>query len=114
MPKKAPHSDGFGPRERQRVTNAIRNVWYQCRARKLVIQRCTDRRGYTWCEKCGQRTPKLKTDHIEPCGAVDSVGYIQRLFCGSDKLQGLCKECHDIKTYAETPRKRKTFLERLT
>jgi len=104
--RKAPHTDGFGPRERARLVSAIRQVWYQCRARKLCVARCTDKAGFTFCEKCRARTPKLKVDHIEPCGPVDSDGFLQRLLCPSIKLQGLCKECHDLKTAGENEAKR--------
>lgn len=93
--------DGLGPRERQKLTSAIREVWYRSKARATAVKRCTDKAGFTRCEKCKKRTPKIKVDHIDPCGAVESDGYIRRLFCPSAELQCLCHPCHAPKTRAE-------------
>jgi hypothetical protein len=58
------------------------------------------------CVKCGKPLIEsdIKVDHIDPVGpAPDLVPgclgrYVDRLFCGVDNLQILCKECHDEKT----------------
>jgi len=48
---------------------------------------------------------EVSVDHIEPVGTLkcydDLPTFCQRLFVGTDKLQVLCKKCHDKKTYAE-------------
>ena len=48
---------------------------------------------------------EVAVDHITECGSLrsweDLVPFTQRLFCGIDGYQVLCKECHDVKTYAE-------------
>lgn len=99
--QKAPPMDGLGPRERKKIDSAIRQVWYRSKARSTAVKRCTDQQGFTRCEKCKKRTPKIKVDHIVPCGPVDSDGYITRLFCPSSQLQCLCHPCHKPKTKAE-------------
>ena len=115
--KKLERVDGFGPAERKRIDSAIRRVWYQSRARATAVKRCTGKDGFTYCEKCDERTPKLKIDHITPAGPVDSDGFIVRLFCPSNKLQGMCGDCHQLKTNRErvpkdTGKKKKpTFIE---
>lgn len=105
--KKAEAVDGLGPRERQRIASAIRQVWYQSRARKLAIKRCTDEDGFLVCSECPpgrQRTPKIQIDHIKACGPVDSEGFITRLFCPSKGLKGLCPPCHRKKTASDKKR----------
>lgn len=92
--------DGLGPYEIKRIRSALRDVWRYSLARRLTEKRCTGKDGFARCEKCKQKTPKLKIDHIIPCGKVDS-GYIKRLFCPSGGLQGLCHKCHKIKTKQE-------------
>lgn len=93
--------DGLGPKEKKRINQVVSEVWYQSRARRTAVKRCTDKAGFTRCEKCKKRTPKIKVDHITPRGPVDSVGYIERTFCPSSGLQCLCHPCHKPKTKAE-------------
>lgn len=100
MPKKLAPTDGLGPLEIKKIRSAVRLVWQRSHARRLVIKRCTDEEGYTWCEQCKKRTPKLKIDHITNVGAVD-YAFIPRMFCPSADLQGLCPKCHNEKTRKE-------------
>jgi hypothetical protein len=115
--EKAAPMDGLGPRERKKIDSAMRQVWYRSKARALCVKRCTNGDGFTVCEQCGQITPKIKIDHVIPCGPVDSHGFMIRLFCPSHGLQALCKKCHDIKTKLErqvkkdTSQKLKDFLD---
>jgi hypothetical protein len=103
--QKATPFDGLGPHERKRIDSAIRKVWYQSKPRQTCVKRCTDKEGFTWCEKCDTRTAKIKIDHIIACGPVDSDGFIKRLFCTSKGLQGLCGDCHQLKTNRENEEK---------
>jgi hypothetical protein len=80
-------TDGFGPKEMKRVRQTVRQVWHQCHARKLVVNRCTDEKGWQWCERCKKKTPKITVDHIEPVGEVDS-GFLKRMFVPSRKIDG--------------------------
>lgn len=110
-------TDGLGSYEIGKIRSAIRLVWQRSRARKLCVLRCTGEDGFTYCEKCKSITPSLKVDHIHRVGDVDG-GFIERLFCPSASLQGLCKMCHDLKTAMEksitSPPKRKkvTFFDK--
>ena len=81
-------TDGFGPKERKRVTSAIRQVWYQSRARKFAVLRCTGKDGFPRCPKCKCKTPHIQIDHITPVGAIDSDGAILRMFCPSVPSSG--------------------------
>lgn len=93
--------DGFGPAEREKIHQAVRQVWQRSTARRICVRRNTDEEGYPVCEKCKKRTPKIKIDHIDPVGEVGGVDYIQRMFVCSNKLQGLCEKCHKEKTKEE-------------
>lgn len=100
MGKKNRPVDGFGPSEIARVRSAVRSVWQYSLARRLVISRCTHEDGYTYCEKCKERCPKLFVDHIEKVGDLDG-GWLKRMFVPSSELQGICKPCHTAKTKEE-------------
>lgn len=87
------------------------------------IQQCKKRanisRGLYKCENCGNEVPptifdddkrkrvkNIFVDHMVPI--IDpSVGFttwddcIERMFCDSDNLQLLCKDCHSIKSREE-------------
>lgn len=110
MPKKLKPTDGLGPKEIKNIRTALRLVWQRSHSRKLVVTRCTGKDGFTKCEKCKKKTPKLKVDHILACGDVDG-GYITRLFTPSKNLQGLCHECHKVKTKEERRQKIKPNLD---
>lgn len=59
------------------------------------------------CSECKKHYPQkeVSVDHIDPVGTLrcfdDLPVFCQRLFVGVEKLQVLCKVCHDRKTYAE-------------
>lgn len=98
--KKLQKTDGLGPLEIKKIRSAIRLVWQRSHARALVSKRCVGAEGFWHCEKCLKKTPSIKIDHISPVGDVDG-GFIERLFCPSFWLQGLCNECHKQKTRLE-------------
>jgi len=95
--KKVEKVDGLGPKEIAQIRVALRKVWSWSHARRLVIKRCEGKGGFSFCEKCKKRAPKIFVDHLKKCGEVDD-GYIRRLFVSSDKMQGLCNKCHNKKT----------------
>lgn len=103
--KKLEKTDGLGPLEIKKLKAAIRQVWQRCYARKLVVDRCTGFDGWTYCEECEGRCPKLKVDHIINVGDIDS-GFLARMFVPSEKLRGLCAPCHQKKTNEENKRMR--------
>ncbi len=59
------------------------------------------------CAECNRwyKQKEISVDHIVPAGSLntfeDLPGFAERLFCGTDGLQVLCKECHNIKTQKE-------------
>lgn len=106
MPKeKSKPIDGLGSYEMKKISSAIRLVWQRCKARQITVKRCQDDDGYYWCERCHNRTPSIKIDHIIPVGTLRD-GFIERLFCTSNRLQGLCKDCHKIKTKEENAQRK--------
>lgn len=98
--KKYEKVDGLGPKDLMKIRAAIRLVWHRSHVRKLVVNRCIGAGGFSYCEKCKKRAPKVFIDHIKRVGDVDE-GFIKRLFVSSKWLQGLCKKCHDSKTKQE-------------
>jgi hypothetical protein len=63
------------------------------------------------CDGCGKYYPaaQVEVDHIIPAGTLtcfdDVVPFIKRLFVSKDKLQILCKGCHQAKTNEERRKK---------
>jgi len=97
-------------RERSLISSALRKIWFWYNdSRKAVIKRCMVKRGEYKCENCGQiykgKAGKvLQVDHIERVGSIHEQTldeYVKRLFCPITNLWGLCKICHDKKTYLE-------------
>lgn len=91
---------------------AVRKVWWQYSPeRKAALEGA--KRAYTgenkrqkWeyhCNLCGGwfKQVEVQVDHIEECGKMSEYGdmgrFTERLFCGVDNLQVLCKECHKNK-----------------
>lgn len=101
--KRVEKIDGISPELNAKIRNAVRQIWHRSYARKLVVDRCTGFDGYTYCEDCAERCPKLKIDHINNVGAVDE-GFLKRMFVPSKYLRGLCDPCHKIKTKEERAR----------
>lgn len=89
--------DGLSPKDRQKIRNAVRQIWQRSYPRKLCVARALDKEGFPFCEKCKKRVPKVQIDHVTPFGDLLNGG-IERLFCPSSKLKALCKDCHKKKT----------------
>lgn len=93
--------DGFGPFLIMRSRQVLRELWQRSsQARKIVVKRCELAGGYSRCELCKKKVPKVFIDHIERVGDLDA-GFFKRLFCSSKGLQGLCEKCHSRKTAQE-------------
>lgn len=103
--------DGLSRHDIAKIRSAIRQVWHRSHVRKLVVNRCIGRGGFSYCELCKTRSPKIFIDHLLEVGDVDG-GFIDRLFTPSKNLQGLCKKCHDAKTKKERAAKRPPKKER--
>lgn len=92
--------DGLSPEDIKRIRSAIRQVWSWSHPKRIAAARAVRADGFSYCEKCKKKVPKVYQDHIVPCGAVD-VGFIKRMWCSSKGLQNLCKPCHNNKTKQE-------------
>jgi hypothetical protein len=92
--------DGLSAKDVEKIRRAIRQVWSWSYPRGLVVKRCLVAGGFSKCEKCKKKCPKIFVDHIKRVGDVDA-GFIHRLFVPSKYMQGLCKECHKAKTNEE-------------
>lgn len=99
-------TDGYGPEERRKISAAIRQVWQRSYARRLCVKRASLPGDYFRCELCGLQVPKVHIDHKEPAGTIAEPGFIERLFCPSDRLQAICPTCHGAKTKIERAAKR--------
>lgn len=97
--------DGLGPIDIKKLDVAIRKVWSWSYARRLVVARCLIKDGFSKCEICKKKCPKVFVDHIDPVGKFDVKTFIERMFLPSTKMQGACKKCHDKKTKEERSKK---------
>lgn len=54
---------------------------------------------------CTYRDTEVQVDHIYPAGSLkkyeDLPSFVANLFCETDNLQVLCKDCHKAKTKEE-------------
>jgi len=98
--------DGLSPKDLQKIRSAIRQVWHRSYPRKLCALRAIDESGFSKCEKCSERVPKVYIDHIEPVGDILHGG-IERMFTASHNLQALCKKCHSVKTKLDNAKTKK-------
>lgn len=92
---------GLGPIEIAEIRKAMRQVWMRIsKARKTVVKRCLVQKGFSKCELCGDIVAKIHVDHIKVVGDLDA-GYLDRLWCSSNEMQGICDSCHSEKTKQE-------------
>ena len=96
-----------------RIKASLRSIWMMySKDRKLARENAKVSRGIYHCSSCKERIrPKrncvnnIFIDHIDPIVPVDREidikEWIDRLFCGVENLQLLCKSCHDLKTKRE-------------
>lgn len=77
-------------------------LWYSD-SRKEALANAKIGKAVFGCSACGAATKKPEVDHIVPAGslkcAADLPGFVSRLFCGTEGLAVLCRECHAVKTY---------------
>lgn len=101
-----------------KLISELRRISYRWEPRKRVMRDARVARGDYECKICGPgQTYKRKEfdmDHVLPVvdpndGFIDWNTFIERLFCGDDGFQILCKACHKIKTQNENTQRRKGF-----
>lgn len=99
------------------IRSALRAATLKWPPKNNVKKQARVERGVYICQGCKQKVPasivvkgerknNIYTDHIEPVvdpkkGFTTWDEFIKRLFVTEDKLQVLCKECHDVKTKEE-------------
>lgn len=90
------------------VKATLRSASLRWWSREAVFKRIKVDRGQYRCEECKEifKRGEIQIDHIEPVidirlGFTTWDDYIMRLFVEPDKLQGICKACHDGKTLRE-------------
>lgn len=85
----------------ERARKILRELWHQRSwQKKAALARATDAEGFTVCEECKRRAPKVHVDHIEKCGEPDA-SFLARLFIEPAQLKVLCLACHGAKTWCE-------------
>jgi 5-methylcytosine-specific restriction endonuclease McrA len=83
------------------VKAALRRTWGRSRQRQSALYNAKIAYGQYRCAKCGNifRRKDIEVDHIDAVGKFKNFDtYIERLFCDSNKLAILCKDCHKKKT----------------
>lgn len=95
--------------------NNLRLLWLKSELRTCALNRGRvprsrkgDKVTSYWypCECCGKvelKSKEVEIDHIEGVRSMNYLGdiaaFVTSLFCDSSRLQRLCKQCHDVKTY---------------
>lgn len=99
----------------QFIRSGLRAKWQRFPSRYAVLNEAKSEykgknKGQKWQYKCAQCKKKflqreVSVDHITPAGVLNSFEdlpeFCRRLFVGPDKLQVLCKSCHDTKSAQE-------------
>ena len=90
------------------IINALRRSSLRWPSKNTAKARARVQHGLYECNICKIRVgPKaIDVDHIEP--VIDPITgfqnydiFIERLFCGPENLQVLCKPCHKLKSKEE-------------
>jgi len=85
------------------IMHALRMLWLRSRERATALRLA----GYC-CKSCGKKKTQKKGEevnievhHIDGIKNWDKIINVIReeMLCDIDKLEVLCKECHDKKTY---------------
>ena len=110
----APHPAWTNAKFFGHLRSALRRLWMHFPPRseciRLSRRKAPDDVRHKWeaqCAQCGGwfRLYDVQADHKEPCGSLrcwDDIGpFCERMFCGADGLQAVCKPCHREITTAE-------------
>jgi hypothetical protein len=96
------------------ILAGLGKAWMFWPVRSEVKRRCKDPNHAGWfiCELCHRSHEKIDVDHVLPCvspfdGWISWDEYINRRFVfHADQLQGICRDCHKIKSKAENKARR--------
>lgn len=112
-----PYNDGQWTQARFNsfIKSGLRSLSTKWPPKWTVLKQARLERGVYLCAGYGRGSHKVRhkdgvaVDHIEPVvpptGFVSWDDVIERMFVEKDKLQVLCKECHDRKSKDERKRK---------
>lgn len=88
----------------------LRSASYRWRYRSEAIKAARVERGRYKCAQCGNlelKNGEYILDHVNPVVSLDGwngkdwTTYINRMFCGTEGFQVLCRPCSEIKTSME-------------
>lgn len=103
----------MSPELKRFLISQLRRISYKWPPYGAAWKRAWVSRGFYKCAGCEElfSRKELALDHINPVVPVtgwDGIeSYLERLFCGIDGYQVLCKDkCHAEKTLAENRRRR--------
>lgn len=102
------NKEGFEKFRHNFTLQILRRGSYKWPAKNIIKTEARIERGMYKCFSCSRcfGPKEIEVDHIIPVIPVtgwDSFDkYIERLFCDSNNLQVLCKNCHSIKTSIES------------
>lgn len=97
-------------RFRQFVRSALRKAWQRWPPKFQVMnegRKKVEGKKHKYEYQCASckgwfQQKEVQIDHISPVGSdADWNTFVERLLVGKDKLQKLCKECHNVKTQKE-------------
>lgn len=97
------------------IRSALRSAWSRYPVKWQVLEAAKRKyagkdRRIKWEYQCNSckgwfLAKEIQVDHITPAGSLkdytDLPKFVSNLFCESDNLQVLCKECHNTKTQEE-------------
>jgi hypothetical protein len=88
-----------------KMVTAARDVWRQSETYQAVKKACKSklRAGWFDCTRCLQLREVIRIDHIaaigkQPTNWREFGPWLERLNCGDFNLQGICTDCHKVKT----------------
>jgi 5-methylcytosine-specific restriction endonuclease McrA len=89
------------------LVSQLRRASYRHPTRNEVLKDARIDRGLYKCASCNGIFDRssVQIDHIEPVIKLEGWdswdGFIERLFCGKEGQQCVCKGCHKSKTFLE-------------
>lgn len=97
------------------IRAVLRRLWLYSEPRRDCLREAKlPGRGNGWqCAMCGEATKKPQVDHRVCVGSTPGSkngqdatwdGFIERLFCDTNGLRVLCKNCHDKVTFLQRQR----------
>src|ERR1700722_16332457 len=83
------------------IKAALRRTWGRSTQRQRALKKARVERGKYKCAECNEifQRKNIEVDHIIAVGKFENFDtYIERLFCPTNGLAVLCRNCHKLKT----------------